>query len=169
MQTPEEELPAIVNDALNDALKIETEKVLRERGWSLANAEIHTGVKASTIYNMRIGRRSVKIPYVVRFARAVAPPGLEDEVERRWTQIHVHGKTDMPEVDYRRNPPKEVSRTVTDPLTAEMVDLYESLPDGLREAIGNTLREAAKYARHRRGRKAPKAGEEDPALYAAAV
>lgn len=48
----------------------ETERVLRERKWSLRRAELQTQVNYSTIYNMKLGR-NVDPEHLVSFARAI--------------------------------------------------------------------------------------------------
>ncbi len=150
---------------VNEALRLETRKVMRQRGvrgrdWSIGKAELATGVNQATIYNLKLGKKSVKLQNVLQFARAVAPKGMEDAVEQRWLQIYSHGKTDLPEVDYALNRKFHVGedgepigpREVTDPRLIEVLDNLEKLPEPFIDSIIQTIKEAANFASSRGSR-----------------
>jgi hypothetical protein len=64
----------------NVALRREVERVMSERGWSLQQAEVATGIPATTINRMRKGL-AVKTPTVIRFGIAVG------EGRERWAMV----------------------------------------------------------------------------------
>ena len=147
------------NRGVNPALARETQKVLRERGtgikdWSLANAEIYTGVNKATVHNMKLGLKSVKLPMILKFARAVAPKGDEDLVEQRWFQIATRGETSLPEVDYTHYPQlseateyeSAQTRVVTNPRLVELVDNVQKLPPSAFDSCFLNIREMARLA-----------------------
>lgn len=67
-------------EGVNVVLRDEVERVMTARGWSLQQAEIVTGIPATTINRMRKGL-GVKAPTVIRFGTAIG------EDRQRWAMV----------------------------------------------------------------------------------
>ena len=87
----------------------EVNRVLTERNWSLAQAEIATNVGRGTIHNMRRGLK-VRPEQVVKFARAVAPKGREKQTVNRYLSLALE--------DELKDLPPSSSDGEADPLAA---------------------------------------------------
>lgn len=111
-------------------LSAAVQEVMDGRKWSLVRAEIATGVNRGTIQNMRIGA-NVGIEHVIKFARASADKGKEDDTVRRFLRLAAHDKVRRELLEASQlagfvlDTPSVKSPTKPDPL----LDVAEDVPN----------------------------------------
>jgi hypothetical protein len=130
---------------VNGVLRREVERVLHVRAWSLQDAEIATGIPASTINRMRKGL-AVKAPTVIRFGLAIG------ETRDYWAKVALGMEPADSVIGSKREPSPEIVYE-TDPDFLPVPEGYRDLDETGREYVNETLRVAVEAAlrRQRRG------------------